>query len=99
MKTYTKYLLMIILLTSPYVIYSNTHDKETKQPVSKFKKNRATFEDVIIFSGLTGINLLLFYTLYQDSASTQALTMSGLTTFSLGAISTSKCIKYIRQLK
>ena len=98
MKTYTKYLLMIILLASHYTFSSDLNEKKTRL-VSKIKSNQATLEDLMFFSGLTGINILLFSTLYQDDASLQILTMTGGTALSLGAVSANKCIRYIRKLK
>ena len=99
MKTYTKYILMIVLLASHYTVSNELNEKNTQKLVSKIRNNQVTLEDFMFFSGLTGINILLFSTLYQDDASLQVLTMSGGTALSLGVISANKCIKYIRQLK
>ena len=99
MKSYTKYLLIIVLLASHYTFSNETNEKKAQKLVSKMRNKPVTLEDFMFFSGLTGINILLFSTLYQEDASLQMLTMSGGTVLSLGAVSTNKCIQYIRQLK
>ena len=98
MKTYIKFLLMIFLLASIHTSIANDTSENTEQPSVSQESSKKLMGDIIIYGLLTGFNASLLGTFHESTPTGVSVALAG-TTLLTGALTTYKCMKYMRQLK